>query len=116
MVPLKRVIQLLTAGLVVFNLHAAGPGRKPNIVFVLADDLGYGDIGAFGQKIIRTPTLDQLARDGMKFTQHYAGSPVCAPSRCVWLTGKHPGHAFVRDNDEVGSWYSFQGQIPIPAT
>jgi len=52
----------------------------------------------------------------MKFTQHYAGSPVCAPSRCVWLTGKHPGHAFVRDNDEVGAWYSFQGQIPIPAT
>jgi arylsulfatase A-like enzyme len=90
--------------------------RKPNIVFVLADDLGYGDSGPFGQKIIHTPTLDRLAREGMKFTQHYAGSPVCAPSRCVLLTGKHPGHAFIRDNHEIGAWYSFQGQMPIPAT
>lgn len=94
---------------------AAEPSRKPNIIFVLADDLGYGDIGAYGQKIIRTPTLDKLAAEGMKFTQHYTGSPVCAPARCVLITGKHPGHAFVRDNQEVGTWYSFQGQIPIPA-
>lgn len=93
----------------------AEPARRPNIVFVLADDLGYGDIGPFGQKIIHTPTLDQLAREGMKFTQHYSGSPVCAPARCVLITGRHPGHAFVRDNEEVGTWYSFQGQIPIPA-
>ena len=93
----------------------AAPARKPNIIFILADDLGYGDIGPFGQKIIHTPTLDQLASGGMKLTQHYAGSPVCAPSRCVLMTGKTPGHAFVRDNREVGAWYSFQGQIPIPA-
>jgi arylsulfatase A len=93
----------------------AGSARKPNVIFILADDLGYGDIGAFGQKIIHTPTLDQLAGEGMKLTQHYAGSPVCAPSRCVLMTGKHPGHAFVRDNREIGTWYSFQGQIPIPA-
>ena len=52
----------------------------------------------------------------MKFTQHYAGSPVCAPARCVLITGKHPGHAFVRDNQEIGGWYSVPGQIPIPAT
>ena len=95
---------------------AADNARKPNIVFILADDLGYGDIGPFGQKIIRTPTLDKLAAAGMKFTQHYAGSPVCAPSRCVLITGKHPGHEFVRDNHEIGTWYSFQGQIPLPAT
>lgn len=96
-------------------MQAAEPARKPNIVFILADDLGYGDIGPFGQKIIRTPTLDQLAREGMKFTQHYSGSPVCAPARCVLMTGKHPGHAFVRDNKEVGEWYSGEGQIPLPA-
>ncbi|HEY3320418.1 MAG TPA: arylsulfatase [Planctomycetota bacterium] len=90
--------------------------KRPNIVFILADDLGYGDIGPFGQKIIRTPTLDKLASEGMKFTQHYTGSPVCAPSRCVFMTGKHAGHAFVRNNSEVGKWDSFQGQLPLPAT
>lgn len=93
----------------------AAPTQPPNIIFVLADDLGYGDIGAFGQKIIKTPVLDRLARGGMVLTQHYAGSPVCAPSRCVLMTGKNPGHAFVRDNREIGAWYSFQGQIPLPA-
>src|SRR5687767_3707474 len=72
--------------------------RRPNIIFLLADDLGYGDIGAYGQKKIRTPTLDQLAKDGMKFTQHYSGHNVCAPSRCVLMTGLHPGHAYIRNN------------------
>lgn len=84
---------------------------RPNIVFILADDLGYGDIGPFGQKKIRTPTLDRLAAEGMKFTQHYAGNAVCAPSRCVLLTGLHPGHAFIRDNRGVKP----EGQFPIPA-
>ena len=86
----------------------------PNIVFVLADDLGYGDIGPYGQKIIHTPTLDKLAAEGMRFTQHYTGSPVCAPARCVLMTGKHPGHAFVRNNKEIGAWLSFRGQLPLP--
>jgi arylsulfatase A len=93
----------------------AAPARPPNIIFFLADDLGYGDIGPFGQKIMRTPALDQLAAEGMKFTQHYAGNNVCAPSRCVLMTGKHPGHAWVRDNREVGTWYSGEGQFPLPA-
>ena len=98
-------------------LHAADvPAKKPNIVFILADDLGYGDLGSFGQRIIHTPTLDKLAREGMRFTHHYSGSPVCAPARCVLMTGKHPGHAFVRDNQEVGGWYSGLGQLPLPAT
>lgn len=96
------------------GLRAAEAARKPNIVFILADDLGYGDIGPFGQKIIHTPTLDRMAAEGMRFTQHYCGSPVCAPSRCVLMSGKHPGHAFIRDNREVGSWYSFRGQLPVP--
>ena len=112
---MKRIIPLLAAVLFAAGLNAAEPARKPNIVFILADDLGYGDIGSFGQKIIHTPTLDKLAADGMKFTQHYTGSPVCAPARCVLMTGKHPGHAFVRDNQEVGNWYSGLGQFPIPA-
>ena len=105
----------LVAGSLTSLVHAAEPARKPNIVFMIADDLGYGDLGAFGQKIIRTPTLDKLASEGMKLTQHYSGSPVCAPSRCVLITGRNPGRAFVRDNHEIGTWYSFKGQIPLPA-
>jgi arylsulfatase A len=89
---------------------AAGPVR-PNIIFILADDLGYGDLGCYGQKKIQTPNLDRLAAEGMRLTQHYAGSPVCAPSRCVFLTGKHPGHAFVRDNHQSEP----EGQCPLPA-
>jgi len=76
--------------------------NKPNIIYILADDLGYGDLGAYGQIKIETPHIDQLAVTGMKFTQHYSGSPVCAPSRCVLLTGKHSGHAQIRGNDEWG--------------
>src|ERR1043165_3144130 len=71
---------------------------KPNIIFVLADDLGYGDLGCYGQKIIRTPNLDRMAAEGMRFTQFYAGSTVCAPSRSVLMTGKHTGHTTVRGN------------------
>lgn len=72
--------------------------RKPNIVFLFADDLGYGDLGCYGQKRIKTPNLDRMAAEGMRFTQHYAGSTVCAPSRCVLMTGLHTGHAIVRGN------------------
>src|SRR4051812_4700046 len=79
------------------NLSAEpSPARKPNIIFFIADDLGYGDVGCFGQKKIHTPNIDRLATEGMKFTQHYAGCPVCAPSRCVLMTGKHTGHSFIR--------------------
>jgi arylsulfatase A-like enzyme len=71
---------------------------KPNIIFILADDLGYGDLGCYGQKEIKTPNLDQMAAEGMLFTQHYAGSTVCAPSRCVLMSGLHTGHCTVRSN------------------
>ena len=71
---------------------------KPNIVFIMADDLGYAGLGSYGQKRIRTPNLDQFAEQGIRFTQHYSGSTVCAPSRYVLLTGKHPGHAWIRGN------------------
>jgi arylsulfatase A-like enzyme len=74
--------------------------RKPNIVFILADDLGYGDVGAYGQTRIQTPNIDRLAAQGMRFTQCYAGSTVCAPSRCCLMTGKHTGHARIRGNGQ----------------
>ncbi|MCL6544406.1 MAG: arylsulfatase [Bryobacteraceae bacterium] len=71
---------------------------KPNIIFILADDLGYGDLGCYGQREIQTPNLDRMASEGLRFTQAYAGSTVCAPSRCCLMTGKHTGHATVRGN------------------
>ena len=77
---------------------AAQQRGRPNIVFILADDLGYGDLGCYGQKRIRTPNLDRLARDGMRFTQAYSGATVCAPSRSCLITGLHGGHTRVRDN------------------
>lgn len=72
--------------------------RKPNIVFIMADDLGYGDPGCYGQKLIETPNIDRLAAEGIRFTQAYAGAPVCTPSRCVLMTGLHNGHTAARDN------------------
>lgn len=72
--------------------------QSPNIIFILADDLGIGDLGCYGQKVIKTPAIDNLAENGMKFTQHYSGSTVSAPSRCVLMTGKHTGHSYIRGN------------------
>ncbi len=80
---------------------AADDGKRLNIVFILADDLGYGDLGCYGQKHFKTPNLDRLAAGGMKFTDHYAGSTVCAASRACLLTGQHTGHVFQRFNGEV---------------
>ncbi len=74
------------------------PAQRPNIIYILADDLGYGDLGCYGQKRIKTPRIDQMAAEGMRFTDHYAGSTVCAPSRCCLMTGLHTGHAIVRGN------------------
>jgi arylsulfatase len=77
--------------------------QKPNIIFIMADDLGYGEVGCYGQEKIQTPNIDQLAEKGMKFTNFYSGAPVCAPARCMLLTGKHPGHAQIRGNNEMAS-------------
>ena len=85
---------------------------RPNIVYVLADDLGYGDLGCYGQELIATPHLDRLAAEGMRFTQHYSGAPVCAPARCVLLTGLHSGHAPIRNNRAL----KHEGNVPIPAS
>lgn len=100
--------------------------RSPNIIYFLADDLGYGEIGINGQTKIRTPNIDTLAKNGMQFTQHYSGAPVCAPARCIFLTGKHAGHASIRGNDEwsergdvwnynkVSQDPTLEGQRPMP--
>ena len=99
-----------------------GPGgqeesasRRPNIILIVADDLGYGDLGSYGQEKIQTPHLDRLAAEGVRFTDFYSGSPVCAPSRCILLTGQHAGHAYVRDNWEAGGWKEgdAEGQMPL---
>ena len=78
--------------------EAETAGGNPNIIFILADDMGYGDAGCYGQKTLATPNIDRLAAEGMKFTRHYAGCTVCAPSRCVLMTGLHTGHCRVRGN------------------
>jgi len=95
-----------------FIWGAQRSSRKPNIVFILGDDLGYAELGCYGQQKIRTPHIDGIAREGIRFTQSYSGSPVCAPSRCVLLTGLHTGHSFIRDNREIQP----EGQLPIPGS
>ncbi len=97
---------------------ATEPGRpskkKPNIIFIMADDLGYKELGCYGQQKIRTPNVDELASQGMLFSDYYTGSAVCAPARCNLITGRHGGHAYIRNNSEVGGWDSFRGQFPLP--
>ncbi len=94
-----------------------GDGAPPNIIYIYADDLGYNEVGAYGQTKIRTPNIDRLAAEGMRFTQHYSGSAVCAPSRSVLLTGKHTGHTYIRNNKELGGWGPDEpeGQWPLAA-
>lgn len=98
------------------NEKALGDIRKPNIIFIMADDLGYGDIGVYGQQVIPTPNIDQLAAEGMRFSQCYAGSTVCAPSRSVLMTGQHTGHTTVRGNNGIGGVVGLggaPGRIPL---
>ena len=95
----------------------AESGKRPNIIFIMADDLGWKELGCYGQKKIQTPNVDLLARQGMRFTDYYTGAPVCAPTRCVLMTGMHLGHAQVRGNKEItdGKWDRFGGQWPLRA-
>ena len=86
--------------------------KKPNIIYILADDLGYGDLGCYGQTKIKTPNIDNLAAEGMRFTDHYSGDTVCAPSRCSLMTGLHTGHARTRGNYEIGP-KGFGGELEL---
>lgn len=88
------------------------PSGKPNIIYILADDLGYGDLSCYGQRHFKTPNIDRLAREGMLFTQHYSGCPVCAPSRSSLMTGQTTGHTPIRGNKE---WIP-EGQWPLPSS
>ncbi len=104
---------MINASAIVLTLSALAAGARaeqpPNVVFFLADDLGWGELGCYGQERIRTPNIDRIAAGGIRFTQHYSGQAVCAPSRCVLLTGKHTGHAYIRNNREVRP----EGQHPL---
>ncbi len=126
---LKQVqVRLSLLAILCFSLftQAQVKDQKPNIIYFLADDLGYGEIGIHGQEKVKTPNIDALAKEGMRFTQHYSGAPVCAPARYILLTGKHAGHAHIRGNDEWrerGDVWDYkkaftnpnlEGQRPIP--
>ena len=98
-----------------FTLVAQSYGKQPNIIFIMADDLGYGQLGAYGQQQIKTPRIDQMAKDGLLLTDYYAGTAVCAPSRCALMTGLHVGHTYIRGNYEVKATETNEpGQLPIP--
>ncbi|MFH0758651.1 MAG: arylsulfatase [Bacteroidota bacterium] len=105
---IKYAFCLLLAILSMVSCNSPTPeARKPNIIFIMADDMGYGDVGCYGQEIIQTPGIDRLAARGIRFTQHYAGNTVCAPSRCALMTGYHMGHAGIRGNKQAepsGQW------------
>jgi arylsulfatase A-like enzyme len=103
--PMHYLLAVSLSLLIFMTGCAAGPGpagrdddRPPNLILIVADDLGYGDLGSFGQSLIRTPYLDRMADEGLRFTQFYAGSTVCAPSRSVLMTGRHTGRTSVRGN------------------
>lgn len=94
LIPIMRLLSLV----LLFVTFSASAATKPNIVYILADDLGVGDVGCYGQKILKTPRIDRLAAEGMRFTQHYSGSAMCAPTRSCLMTGQHTGHARIRKN------------------
>ena len=121
---MKQFPRLLITGfslafLVMWLLTGCSPvpaDTRPNIIFIMADDLGYGDLGCYGQEIIQTPNIDRLARSGIRFTRHYAGNTVCAPSRCALMTGYHMGHAQVRGNRQAepsGQWPIAPGTVTV---
>ena len=105
---MKPVLFLICLSSLFFVLFQAG-ARKPNFVYVMVDDAGYGDFSCFGQKKFKTPSVDRMAKEGMKLTDFYSSSTVCAPSRCSLMTGMHTGHALVRGNKEVQP----EGQSPL---
>ena len=118
---------LILSALMVASGAFAQHNKTPNIIFILCDDMGYGDLGCYGQKFINTPNIDQMAAEGMLFTQAYAGSPVSAPSRATLMTGQHSGHTHVRGNKEYWTQsavvtygenkdYAVVGQEPYDST
>ncbi|MCQ2316034.1 MAG: arylsulfatase [Bacteroidales bacterium] len=120
---MKCKLLLTIGGAIAISAASCSHKSKPNVVFILCDDMGYGDLGCYGQKYIRTPNIDSMARHGLRFTQAYAGSPVSAPSRASLMTGQHTGHCEVRGNKEywpkspkvkygINQEYAVTGQHP----
>jgi arylsulfatase A len=109
MLPVKFVFVIIAA---IMGIVATAQSKQPNIIFLLADDLGYGDIGCYGQEKIETPNINQLAKEGLRCTQFYSASPVCAPARTSFMTGLHAGHTPIRGN----KGFSPEGQTPLPDT
>src|SRR5690554_7381854 len=103
--------QLFTASLSLFALAPLNAQQKPNVVFIIADDLGYGDLSCYGQEKFQTPNIDKLALSGTRFTRTYSGTTVSAPSRASLMTGLHTGHTPIRGNKEIKP----EGQAPLPA-
>lgn len=119
--PFKTILAvgLLLNGVYLFaqsNQQKSSNKKQPNIIYIYADDLGYGELGCYGQQKIKTPNLDRIAGEGIKFTQHYTSAPVCAPARCMLMTGKHSGHSYIRGNYELGGFEDEKegGQMPLP--
>ncbi|MFD2160589.1 arylsulfatase [Rubritalea tangerina] len=110
---MKHLLTPIATFLMAGAMSLTQAAEKPNIIFILADDLGHGELGCYGQEKIKTPHIDQLAKEGMLFHQHYTGAPVCAPARCVLMTGKHLAHAEIRGNRDSGNGRKFPGQWPI---
>ncbi len=104
-------IQALLCLAALFTFKVSAEETKPNIIYIMLDDAGYGDFSCYGQTKFKTPNIDKVAAEGLKFTDHYAGSTVCAPTRCILMTGLHSGHAYIRANREVRP----EGQWHIPA-
>ena len=90
--------------------------NRPNVIYIYLDDMGYGELGSYGQQKIKTPNLDKMAAEGMRFTRHYSSAPVCAPARACLMTGKHTGHSYIRGNYELGGFEDSTegGQMPLP--
>ncbi len=105
------MIVAVSAVLFFIAANAGAVSQKPNIIFILSDDLAMGDLGCYGQKQIKTPRLDQMAAEGTRFTQAYSGTSVCAPSRASLITGLHTGHSPIRSNWEIAAG---EGQFPLP--
>jgi arylsulfatase A len=113
---MNKTTLIIPASFLLFNAchtpdKQVSENLRPNIVYILADDLGYGDLSCYGQKLFSTPNIDKLAENGIRFTQHYSGATVCAPSRSALMTGQHTGHTFIRGNKE----WKPEGQYPLEA-
>ena len=106
----KPKCALIVFTLMIFFFNMTFGQEKPNIIFIMADDLGYADVGVYGQKLIKTPNIDQLSAKGMRFTDYYSGAAVCAPARSVLMTGLHTGHTRIRGNFGKGGVVGLAGK------